>query len=428
MGKAGGLFVNLGINTGQFTKGIRGARKELTGFQKIGAGLKSTFSPANLGFGAMAAGTALIGAAIGDAITTFKDFEKANSELKAVLKGTDTEMAALSTQAKELGSVTAFTASEVTSLQTSLAKLGFNSKEIDNMTLSTLNAAAALGSGLGEQATLTGATLKSFGLDSTEATRVNDILAASASQSALDFGKLSVALPIVGAVAKASGISLERTTAILGTLTSNGLDASSSATSLRNILVKLSAKGLTWEEAMQKINTSTDKTKTSFDLFGKTSVAAGVILAEQKVKLNDLTESMYNVDDAAQDMADTMLDNVAGDITKAGSAWEGFTLSLTTGSNVVSDAMRGVVSGATNLLSTLTNLANGTTSLGDMARIAFNTIANGVNKVMSPLKGLLKAMDDVTGTDFAGLQVEIPRLELESEKLIEFEKALKKHN
>ena len=81
MGKAGGLFVNLGINTGQFTKGIRGARKELTGFQKIGAGLKSTFSPANLGFGAMAAGTALIGAAIGDAVNTAARLESSTKEV-----------------------------------------------------------------------------------------------------------------------------------------------------------------------------------------------------------------------------------------------------------------------------------------------------------------------------------------------------------
>lgn len=428
MGKAGGLFVNLGINTGQFTKGIRGARKELTGFQKIGAGLKSTFSPANLGFGAMAAGTALIGAAIGDAIETFKEFEKANSELKAVLGGTDKEMAALSDQAKELGSVTAFTASEVTSLQTSLAKLGFNSKEIDNMTASTLAAAAALGSDLGEQATLTGATLSSFRLDSTRASEVNDVLALSASKSALDFGKLSAALPIVGAVANATGMTLQRTTAILGTLSNNGMDASSSATALRNILIKLSAKGMTWEQAMTKINTSTDKTKTSFDLFGKTSAAAGVILAGQSVELNVLTEQLKKADGAAQDMADTMLDNVAGDTTKAGSAWEGFTLALTTGGNAFSDTIRGIIQGATDVLTTLTKLISGATSTSDMFKIAFNTIAKGVNKVMSPLNGLLKMLDKATGTNFSKIQVEIPRLELESEKLAEFDKVLKKQN
>ena len=103
MGKAGGLFVNLGINTTQFTKGIRGAKKELTGFQKVGAKLKSVFSPANLGFTALVGGAALVGIAIGNAVRTFKDFEKANSDLKAVLGGTDREMKALSDQAKALG-------------------------------------------------------------------------------------------------------------------------------------------------------------------------------------------------------------------------------------------------------------------------------------------------------------------------------------
>ena len=202
------IWVSLGLNTDKFKKGIKGAKGSMSSLK----GGLNALSPVSLGVAGALAG---IGLAVGNAVKTFKDFEKANSELKAVLTGTDEQMEALSNQAKTLGSVTAFTASEVTELQTSLAKLGFNTTEIQNMTASTLAAAAALGSDLGEQATLTGATLKSFGLDSSEAARVNDVLAKSAASSALDFGKLSTALPIVGAVAKATGMSLERTTAIL---------------------------------------------------------------------------------------------------------------------------------------------------------------------------------------------------------------------
>jgi hypothetical protein len=353
MGKSSGsIWVSLGLRTAEFTKGIKKAKGQLNGFQKFGAGLKGMFNPMTIGIGVVAG----LGAAIGDAVKTFSDFEKANSELNAVLGEGEKEMKAMSKQAKALGSSTAFTASQVTSLQISLAKLGFNSNEIDNMTESTLAAAAALGSDLGEQATLTGATLKSFGLDSTRAAEVNDVLALSASSSALDFEKLSTALPIVGSVANATGMTLQRTTAILGTLSNNGMDASSSATALRNILIKLSAKGLTWEEAMSKINNSTDKTKTSFDLFGKTSAAAGVILSGQSVKLNELTTALNGADGAAQEMADTMLNNLSGDITIAGSAWEGFILSLEDGKGAMGKAARSMVQGFTSLLTGLKNL------------------------------------------------------------------------
>ena len=339
------IWVSLGLNTDQFKKGIKGAKGSMSSLK----GGLNALSPVSLGVAGALAG---IGLAVGNAVKTFKEFEKANSGLEAVLGASESEMSLLSEQAKILGSTTAFTASQVTELQTSLSKLGFDSSEIQNMTASTLAAAAALGSDLGEQATLTGATLKSFGLDSSEAARVNDVLAKSAASSALDFGKLSVALPIVGAVAKATGLSLERTTAILGTLTNNGLDASSSATALRNILIKLKEKGLTWNQAMEQINNSTDKTKTSFDLFGKTSTAAGVILANQGTTLDQLTTSLNKADGAAQDMADTMLNNLSGDVTKANSAWEGFVLDLEDGNGRIAVAMRSIVQSFTGMLET----------------------------------------------------------------------------
>ena len=265
----------------------------------------------------------------------------------------------MTTQAKELGASTAFTASQVTELQTNFARLGFPTDDIMNMTEATLNGAAALGSDLGEQAALTGALLKQFGLDSEEAGRVNDVLAESAAKSALDFSKLSTALPIVGATANTAGVSIERTTALLGTLSDRGLDASTSGTSLRNIFLELSKKGLTFDEAMQQINTSTDKNKTAMDLFGKRSATAGIILAETGGSVDKLTESLENSDGAAKQMADTMLNNLSGDITKAQSAWEGFILSLEDGDGIISQVMRDATQSFTDTLGALTNLNNG---------------------------------------------------------------------
>jgi len=296
---------------------------------------------------------------VGDAVRIITDFEKANSKLQAVLGATNDEMKIMSDQAKELGASTAFTASQVTELQTEFAKLGFPVEDIQNMTESTLNAAAALGSELGEQAALSGAVLKQYGLDSSEAARVNDVLAKSASSSALDFQKLATALPIVGATANTAGVSLERTTALLGTLSDRGLDASSAGTALRNIFLELSKQGLTFEEAMLQINNATDKNAVAMDLFGKRGATAGVILAETGVSVGELEAKLIDAEGAAQQMADTMLDNLSGDITKAQSAWEGFILSLEDGEGVLSQVARSITQEFSHVLGVLTKINEG---------------------------------------------------------------------
>ena len=333
---------------------------------------KSIVSAGTAMFGIGAAITAVT-ALIGSAIKTVIDYSKENSKLEAVLKSQFAEMKdngvsamkALTDQSKKLGGSTAFTATEVAKLQVEYAKLGFPTTDILNMTEATLNGAAALGSDLAEQAAFTGATLKQYGLDATDATRVNDVMAEAASRSALDFSKLSTALPIVGATANAVGVDLERTTALLGTLADRGIDASTSGTSLRNVFLELSKKGLTYDQAMAKINSSSDKAKTSMELFGKRGATTGLILAETGATIEQLEGQLNDAEGAAKAMADTMLDNLAGDVTIAKSAWEGFILAIEDGEGIFSKASRSITQSFTGLLSSLTLLNTAATPTRD---------------------------------------------------------------
>jgi len=270
------------------------------------------------------------------------------------------------------------------------------------MTEATLSGAAALGADLGEQAALTGALLKQFSLDSAEAGRVNDVLAESAASSALDFGKLQTALPIVGATANAVGVDLERTTALLGTLSDRGLDASTSGTALRNVFLELSKKGLTMEQAMSKIRDSTDSAKTAMDLFGKRGATAGLILSQTEGDVDALETALKGADGAAQDMADTMLDNLAGDLTIANSAWEGFILSLEDGSSVFGKVSRGAVQAFTNILGGLTDLSN----------FEFNNFADGLDSYLTALTGIEIVLDDTVESTKELTEVEKENLAL----------------
>lgn len=288
----------------------------------------------------------------------FSGFEKDLSRLQAII-GKGIDITRLEQQAIRLGGATAFTARQIVSLQTELAKLGFSVSEIEAATVGIQNLAAATGTELAESATLAGSTLKIFGLEMVESGRVADVLAKSTSASALDMQKLATALPTVGVTAKNANLSLEETVALLGVLTDRGVDASTAATSLRNIFLELSKKGITMEDALEKIRTSTDKNATSMELFGKRSAAAGVVIAESTEDIEKLEDALMNAEGAAQDMADTMLDNLAGDITLAKSAWEGFVLSVESGDGIISRALRSVTQKMTGLLGVLTQINNG---------------------------------------------------------------------
>ena len=365
---------------------------------------------------------------VGGAVKIFKDFEKSNSKLAAVLGESkdaagnySVEMQGLIKQAKELGGTTAFTATQVTELQTEFAKLGFPTEDIVLMTKATLNGAAALGSDLGEQAALTGALLKQFGLDASEAGRLNDVLAESAKSSALDFSKLSTALPIVGATANAVGEDLESTTALLGTLSDRGLDASTSGTALRNVFLELSKQGLTMEQAMEMINTSTDRAKTSMELFGKRGATAGLILAETGESVDALEDKLRKADGAAQDMADTMLNNLSGDITIAQSAWEGFILSLEDGSGVLSTALRDVTQGFTGILNDLTLLNDEAAPTQAKWTTIGNFFIDYANSFIKMGSGIFNIVDTIAGTNLVE-SLQFDKIEVAEKKLTELEK------
>jgi hypothetical protein len=213
--------------------------------------------------------------------------------------------------------------------------------------------------------------------------------------------KLATIMPTVGKTAQLAGVSLEKTAALAGTLTDRGLDASSAATSLRNIFLELSKKGITWDEAMTRINESTDKNKTSMDLFGKRAAAAGVILSETGESVDGLTSSLIKAEGAAQDMADTMLDNLAGDITIAQSAWEGFILSLEDGEGTISKVMRGLVQDFTDFLGQLTKFNE--TTVENKLKLIANAALNLFEKAFLPLASLLRKL----GIEFPKFRFEL---------------------
>jgi hypothetical protein len=288
---------------------LRNGRKAAGNLQSSFGGLTKSLGSMALRFTGVAAIAGGLFKLFSTSIKTIKDFEQASANLAAIFGKSTEEISGLIDQAKELGSVTQFTASQVLELQGALAKLGFTEIEITNSTADILNLAAALDVDLGRAAEIAGSTIRQFGLDASEAGRVADVFAIASSKSAVNAEFLAESLKTAGAAADASGISLEKTAALIGTIANSGLDASTAGTALRNIFIELGASGLTLEDALDKIASSQNKLSTATDLFGKRSAVSALILANNRTELQKLDDQLQSAN-RTQSENDSILSTV----------------------------------------------------------------------------------------------------------------------
>lgn len=311
------------------------------GLNKVHDGMKNIVA-GYVGGQAVINGIVALFTKLREGVGSIVEFEFANSRLAAILGTTSDNIKELTADAKRLGAMTKYTASEATELQIELAKLGFTRKEVLQATESVLRFAQATGAELGEAAALSGAALRMFDADTRETERYVSAMAVATTKSALSFNYLATALPIVGPVAKSFNFTIEDTLALLGKLADAGFDASMSATATRNILLNLAdgsgklalALGKpvkTLPDLVDGLKTLRDRgvdLNTTLELTDKRSVSAFNAFLTSADKLVPLREQITGVDEELAGMAHTMEDNVKGSIAALSSAWEALMLTF----------------------------------------------------------------------------------------------------
>tara|TARA_Y100000401_G_scaffold18864_1_gene12711 strand:+ start:394 stop:2511 length:2118 start_codon:yes stop_codon:yes gene_type:complete len=315
----GYLTFNFGANMAGFNKAMKKAQRSVKRFGKsmknIGGSMTTNLTMPLVGLGAVA-------------IKTFADFEQAMLKVKAISGATAEEFKMLEADAKRLGSTTMFTASQVAELQLNLSKLGLTPQEINKSTESILALAQATDSDLGQAATVAAKTMNAFGLEAEDMTMIADVMADSFSSTALDMNKFETAMASVAPVAKQAGATLQETTATLGVLVNNGVEASTAGTALRNIFLDLAKEGMTFEDALNQINNSTEPLAVSMEMFGKRGANVATILAQSGTEIKNLTADFVDSTGEAKAMADIMDSGVAGALRKLKSQAEGVAISL----------------------------------------------------------------------------------------------------
>ena len=274
---------------------------------------------------------------IGKAIQNISDFQQANANLATIMQVSKREIEVLTNDALMLGRTTEWTASQVTELQTALAKLGYNIPQIRNMQESVLQFATAVGANLPDAANLAGAALRMFGMHSTETQSALEILTASTNKTALDFEKLKVALPYVGAIAHSIGFDVADTSALLGVLANSGLAASRTGTGLRKVLLELSKENGKLQTAMgggiktfddfvnglERLRDRGLEAGEAQKLVGDRAGAALLILANGVDDIKRLNNEVRDTDGLLKSIQADRLDTLHGSTLLLKSAWEG---------------------------------------------------------------------------------------------------------
>lgn len=313
-GKQSKISILLELRGKGFDKELAKAQRNLSNFGKKMKGIGRSMSYS------LTAPIALVGAAT---IKLAVDFEKAMAKVQAISGATEPQFERLAASARAFGAATAFTATEVAGLQLELAKLGFKPEQIENATQGILDLAFAFDNDLAETAATAAETLNQFALDASQTGEVADIMAAAFSNSALDLTTFGEAMSKAGPVARAAGLDVKETTAILGILANNGIKGADAGTKLKIALTEIRKAGLPVKETLQQIANGSFDFESGLALLGKRAEILNPILGSNKENLDKFTSALDNSQGALSGAVDIMEDTADGALKKMNSAIQG---------------------------------------------------------------------------------------------------------
>ena len=329
------------------------------------------------------------------AVKTAADFESAMSQVQATMGITKDSMSevhgetvntmdALNAIAQKMGAETKFSAIECGEALNYLALAGYNTEQMCDTLPTVLNLAAAGGFDLARASDMVTDAMSALGMGVNQADMMVDQMAKTASTTNTSVEQLGEGILKIGATAKSiKGGTAELNTA-LGILANNGIKGAEGGTHLRNVILALqspmdkaadqmSALGVSTYDAegnMRSLNdilgdlnrsmdgmTAAEKANIISTIFNKTDLAAvNALLASTGDEWDNLQQAIIDSGGAAQQMADTQLDNLQGQLTILKSALEGLAISM---GQLLMPAIKTIVGWLQNFVNWLNSLDDG---------------------------------------------------------------------
>lgn len=379
------------------------------------------------------AGVTALGTA---SVTTAANFESSMSQVQATMGITKDAMSTVNGQsvntmdtlsklAKKMGAETAFSASECAEALNYLALAGYDTQQMCDTLPTVLNLAAAGDIALADASDMVTDAMSALGMGVDEAETMVDQMAKTASTTNTSVAQLGEGILTIGATAKSiKGGTAELNTA-LGILANNGIKGAEGGTHLRNIILSLQnptdkaaaqmeALGLSVYDSegnMRSMNdilgdlnksmdgmTSAEKSNIISTIFNKTDLSSvNALLANTGETWDSLQKSITDSGGAAQQMADTQLDNLQGQITILKSALEGLAISF---GELLMPAIKQIVGWVQKFVDWLNGLSEGTKKT--VVTIALLAAALGpvlivIGKVISAVGTIMTVVPKIAG-------------------------------
>lgn len=277
------------------------------------------------------------------------DFDSAMSQVAATMGVTNEEVQDLRDFAIQMGSTTAFSATEAAEALNYMALAGYSAEESMEMLPTVLNLAAAGNMDLAAASDMVTDSQTALGLSMEETETMVDQMAKTSSTTNTSVEQLGEAILTIGPTAKSMAGGTRELNQVLGILADNGIKGSEAGTHLRNIMLSFNTdkaknafKDLGVEiydaegnmrsfedifpELQKAMEGMSSEERTAFlsKIFNKTDLAAvNSLLDTSADRWDEVGEAIDNAGGAAEQMADTQLDNLGGSITLLKSALEG---------------------------------------------------------------------------------------------------------
>lgn len=306
---------------------------------------------------------------------------------------------------RQLGKTSVYTATQVAEAFLEMGKLGFTTNEILLAGNSVLGLAQSTGASMEASALSVSKTLRQFGLDASETTRVVDGMTYAFSRSALDMAKYDETMKYAGPIAKAAGLSFEQVTSYMAAMADQGVDATRAGTALRTMFIELSNEGSKANKMLRKTGFVTkdksvaEKIKelakykielaTLQTVFTKYASTGAQTLLDSLTKSNELLEDMKTkAAGFAQETARMRLDRLEGDIKILKSVWQEAGLAIF---DAIGPGPRKMIQELSASVTELSDFVkeNATTIrlVADALASYLTTVADGIKKILKVTVG-----------------------------------------
>lgn len=356
----------------------------------------------------MAAVLSQVGKYASDAIDIGKDYTAMMSEVQALSGATGSDLALLENTAREYGATTLFSATEAAEALKYMSLADWDAQQSSSALGGVLNLAAAGGMELGQASDMVTDYLSAFGMQAQDSAYFADMLAYAQANSNTSAEQLGEAYRNSAANLNAAGQDVETVTSMLEAMANQGYKGSEAGTALTAVMrditnnmedgaIKIGDTSVAVSDAQGNFRDLTDillDVEKATDGMGEAERAAalGATFTADSTKglnlmLNEGIENIAGYEEAlrsstgaASDMADTMNDNLTGDMANMNSAFEEMELQTF---EAMEEPMRDGVQYLTNTIIPI---------LTEWVPTAFESFASGANKLGNALKPLFETI------------------------------------